>query len=356
MPFLSEGESASLRLARMSLHIVGGDEDTFEPQAELPAEHDDFLLQILRDVAADGVYSFVEGSTTRATVEAMATRLQTFEVGAQILARDFCRLHKGAARDGAFFVFELGVTDPTIQIYALIKYDYSQALEIVHREGSAALRRIVEAFVDKRSSIQKSAIIRTRNGTAESLVSTRDRTGKPSPTLTDYFRDYLQVSRQRSDHQLTSEAKEAVREAISDNREYLPKGGVAAAVSHAYDVLRNASEINEGVVRNAVWVGAGQPEDDETRARFEAAIDRALKKKKLSGLTFVPARDALPRTVKRTIMTAEGVRLEYNTALEGGAVNVEKLGGGKTKFSVVTERYTDAVGTDKTGRDTRRVE
>lgn len=50
MGFLSDEESLSLRLARMSLHIVGS-EGEFEPQPELPIEHEDFLLKILREIA-----------------------------------------------------------------------------------------------------------------------------------------------------------------------------------------------------------------------------------------------------------------------------------------------------------------
>src|SRR3546814_10254156 len=151
-------------------------------------------------------------------------------------------------------------------LYALVKYDYSQALEILHREGATGLRRIVEAFVDNRSAIQKSAVIRTRAGIAEPALSTRDRMGRPAPELTDFFRDYLQITRERNDQELTSDVKEIVRLALLDNREFLPKGGVATCVSRATGVLRNAPEINEEVIRQAVWVGAGQPDDEIGRA------------------------------------------------------------------------------------------
>src|SRR3546814_16896127 len=96
-------------------------------------------------------------------------------------------------------------------LYALVKYDYSQALEIVHREGATGLRRIVEAFVGNRSAIQKSAVIRTRAGIAEPALSTRDRMGRPAPELTDFFRDYLQITRERNDQELTRDVKEIVR-------------------------------------------------------------------------------------------------------------------------------------------------
>lgn len=340
MGFLTDDEGATLRLARMSLHIVGG-EDDFEPQPELPVEHDDFLLQILKDIASDSVYRFAEISTTRSNIEAIATRALGFQEGAQALAADFCRLHRGAVRDGAFFVFELGVADPAVSLYALVKYDYSQALEIVHREGATGLRRIVEAFVGNKAAIQKSALVRTRGGVAEAALSTRDRMGRPAPVLTDFFLNYLQVTRDRNDQQLTSDVREVIKLALIDNREFLPKGGMATCVSRATTILRNAPEINEQVIRQAVWVGAGQPADEDIKARFDNSVDRLVRKKKLSGLSFAPAAGALPQSVKRTVTTEEGVRLEYNTALEGRTVIEEKLGDGRTRFVVTTEGYTD---------------
>lgn len=351
MGFLTDSEAASLRMARMSLHIVGG-EDEFEPQPELQVEHDDFLLQILRDIASDSVYRFVEISTTRTTIESIATREVGFEEGAQSLAADFCRLHHGGAKDGAFFVFELGVAETDVNIYALVKYDYSQALEIVHREGATGLRRIVEAFVSNKSAIQKSALVRTRAGIAEPSLSTRDRMGRPAPVLTDFFRDYLQVARERSDQELTSDVKEVVRAALADNREFLPKGGLATCVSRATGVLRNAAEINEAVIRQAVWVGAGRPKDDETKARLDNSVDRLVRRKKLTGLVFAPDHVVLPRSVKRTVTTEEGVKLEYNTALEGQTVVEEKLLDGRTRFVVTTEGYTDDVNADRVGSAT----
>lgn len=348
MSFLTDSEAASLRMARMSLHIVGG-EDEFVPQPELQVEHDDFLLRILQDIASDSVYRFVEISTTRTTIESIATREVGFEEGAQSLAADFCRLHHGGAKDGAFFVFELGVAEADVNIYALVKYDYSQALEIVYQEGATGLRRIVEAFVSNKSAIQKSAFVRTRAGIAEPSLSTRDRMGRPAPVLTDFFRDYLQVARERSDRELTSDVKEVVRAALADNREFLPKGGLATCVSRATGVLRNAAEINEAVISQAVWVGAGRPGDDETKARFDNSVDRLVRRKKLTGLVFVPDHVVLPRSVKRTVTTEEGVKLEYNTALEGQTVVEEKLPDGRTRFVVITEGYTDDVNSDRAG-------
>src|SRR3546814_20100695 len=61
----------------------------------------------------------------------------------------------------------------------------------------------------------------------------RTRMGRPAAEVTDFFRDYLQITRERNDQELTSDVKEIVRLALLDNREFLPKGGVATCVSRA---------------------------------------------------------------------------------------------------------------------------
>src|SRR3546814_3779966 len=91
--------------------------------------------------------------------------------------------------------------------------------------------------------------------------------GRPAPELTDFFRDYLQITRERNDQELNSDVKEIVRLALLDNRAFLPKAGVSTCVSWATGVLRMTQEINEKVIRQAVWVGAGEPDDDETAAK-----------------------------------------------------------------------------------------
>lgn len=348
MSFLSDAEASSLRLARMSLHIVSNED--FEPEPELPIEHDDFLLERIRDIASASVYRFDEISNTRDVIEAIAARSVGFEEGAQKLAREFCRFHRGTTRDGAFFVFELGVDDENVRLYALMKYDYGQALELVKREGGAGLRRIVEAFVGDKAAIQKSALVRVIGGVAEAPVSTRDRMGRPTPELTDYFAQYLQVVRDRSDGELTTAVKEVVRTSLEDNREFLPAGGVAPAVSRALEVLRNTDTVNEEVINQAVWVGAGQPADDEVKEHLKKSVGRLVKRKRLAGVSFPPDGSQLGRPVTRRIRTEEGVTIEYNTGLEGEAVRKVDTPDGTTQFIVTTRKFTDAVLSEKSGR------
>ncbi len=334
MSFLTDAEASSLRIARMSLHIVSDEE--FKPEPELAIEHDDFLLDRIRDIAPASVYRFEDVSATRHTIEAIATREVGFKEGAQTLAREFCRFHRGNTRDGAFFVLELGVEDESVRLYALMKYDYGQALELIEREGAAGLRRIVEAFVDDKSAIQKSALVRVVNGTAEASVSTRDRMGRPAPQLTDYFIRYLQVVRDRTDAELTTAVKEVVRTALEDHRELLPSGGVASAVSRALEVLRNAETVTEEVLNHAVLVGAGQPADEHVRDSLKKSVDRLVTRKRLDGVAFPPDGGQLGRPITRLVRTEEGVTIQYNTGLEGEAVRKAELSDGATQFIITT--------------------
>ncbi|MGA2485150.1 MAG: hypothetical protein ABSF49_04070 [Roseiarcus sp.] len=348
MSFFTDAEASSLRIARISLHIVSDDE--FRPEPELAIEHDDFLLDRIRDVAPASVYRFDDVSAARDTIEAIATRKVGFEEGAQTLAREFCRFHQGNTRDGAFFVFELGTDDESVRLYALMKYDYGQALELIEREGAAGLRRIVEAFIDDKSAIQKSALVRVVNGSAEASISTRDRMGRPAPQLTDYFIRYLQVVRDRTDSELTTAVKDVVRAALEDHREHLPSGGVAPAVSRALEVLRNTETITEDVVNHAVWMGAGQPADDQVCDSLKKSVGRLVKRKRLAGVAFPPDGTQLARPITRLVRTEEGVTIQYNTGLEGQAVRKTELSDGETQFIITTRKYTDAVLSESSGR------
>jgi len=183
----------------MILHVVGT--ETFTPEAARSVEHETFFLSRLLDLDATPVYSFNDGSRTKRTLEDIAKSVVTFELGAQTLSHDFSKLHVGASRDGALFVFELGNEDPGLKIYSLIKYDYSEAIEQREENGESLLRKIVTAFIADRKAIQKAAIVRVRDGIAEATVATRDR-AKPQPDIGDYFATFLDVTRTLTDAEL----------------------------------------------------------------------------------------------------------------------------------------------------------
>lgn len=148
---------------------------------------------------------------------------------------------------------------------------------------------------------------------------------------------------------ITLAVKEVVRTALGDNREFLPSGGVAPAVSRALDVLRRTEAITEDVINQAVWVGAGQPRDDEVKGALAKSVGRLVKRKKLAGVAFPPDAGQLGRAVTRLVRTEEGVTLQYNTGLEGDAVRRIDLENGSTQFVITTKKFTDHVLAEKSG-------
>ena len=328
MSFLTEDELAGLVINRMILHVVGG-EDEFEPQPEMDAgEHAEFFLARIQDTAVAAVHEFQEGSAAKTLLERMARDEVTFEAGAQALSDDFSGRHVAASRDGAFFVFELGVADPHVRIYSLIKYDYRQVVELYDRDGRSALRQIVQAFVKEKRAVQKSALVRVVNGVAEIAVSARDRMAE-APDLTDYFRAFLRVARERNNNELSLGVSSALRATFQHCREHLPDGGAPAAFRTAQEHLRNRQRIDEEAVREAVFIAAGRPADENVIAALDRAREREMRRNRLEGLEFAPDLAVFRAAPRRRMRTAEGVTIEFPGAEEDRTVTrMTELDGG----------------------------
>jgi hypothetical protein len=322
----------------MILHVVGDPDAEFNEQPEFDeVEHGDFFLARLQDVDVAPVHDFAEASETKILIEGMANGETSFEKGAQRLSRLFAKQHRGNSSDGAFFMFELVGDDDDDLVYAMAKYDYSQAIERFDNEGKSGLRQIVQAFIADRKAIQKSCFIRVIGGKAQLAVSARDRT-KQAPDLTEYFANFLDVSRSRSDNELTKAVNEAVLKALKDSADILPDGSVSAAYKIAREALRQRDSIDNEAVVEAVVLSAGSPEDENVRARLDKNVRRALKSRKLDGVSFRPDRAVLNVSKRQKVQTAEGVNLDYPGSLENNGVTREVLPGGGTRFVIETAK------------------
>lgn len=183
LAFITDEEVAGLRIENMILHVVS--DEGFTEQSARVVEHADFFIERIRNTDIAPVFAFDAASQTKRQLERMAREEDTFELGGQALSREFARLHPGSSRDGAFFIFELRTNDPAVRIYSLIKYDYQQVIEQQERDGGNLLRLIVQAFVADKRAIQKAALVRVVDGSAEIEVAARDRM-KQAPEIGDY--------------------------------------------------------------------------------------------------------------------------------------------------------------------------
>jgi hypothetical protein len=339
MGFFNEPELAELRINRMILHVVSKSKDEFVPQPEMDlngVDHLDFFRARLFDAALDSVHEFKTVSDTKSTIEQIASGFVGFEKGAQDLTRRFDEVHPQTATAGAFFIFEMIVEDPTVRLYGMMKYDYRQAVELYEKHGRNALRQIVQAFVQEKGAIQKSAIVRTRDGVAEAALSARDRMGD-APDLTDYFETFLGVKRERNNAQLSQDLRGALRSAVEELRDHLPDRDVPAALRAAKEALQGREAVDEDAVREAMFVAAGRPQEEEVRAAVDRAVTRHLKAKKLNGVTFKPDAGVLRTAARRRIRTAEGVTVEFPGDQEDKTVRRQLLPGGGATITVQTE-------------------
>ena len=256
-------------------------------------------------------------------IASVATGGGQFEAVSQDLAREFSRAHVGASTDGAFFIFELSCYDPHKLFYSLIKYDYRGAIEHTMLNGKQTLRQIIQAFVTDRRAVQKSCLVRIVNGVPEELVSAFDRMGK-QPDLTDYFRKYLDVRRERSDEELTRGVDSTLRRIFTDLRDILPDGNVPAALERGKASLRGRPSIDESAIYDAAFVGGGSPSDEKIAQKIEKTASRLLKTNRLEGVVFAPVSKILEQRPRKKIKTIESVELNYPSEEEGKSVVKER--------------------------------
>lgn len=350
MGFFSDEEIDSLKITRMILHVVGT--KNFEAQPERALEEEAFFIGKIVDMAAAPVFMFKAVSTTRDEIEAIATGATPFVDGAQSLAASFSRAHVGGSADGVLLMFELSVKDPNVKIYSLIKYDYKLALEQSDGAPGNKLRRIVNAPVDEKKTIQKTALVRVVNGVADKNISSTDRT-KKGVDLADYFADFLSVTRNVSDTELSEVARGVLKAVLQTCIEHLPGNDVAKALKKAQANLGARRLIDEDVIVEVVMLAAGHPKDEKIAIRLERETRRRVNKSKLHELSFEPDRQILRQPYMRRIVTTEGVTILFPDRTENPNVKVVELKGGKTQIIVDTDRVTeDSVVTPKPGQPT----
>jgi hypothetical protein len=342
--FFTEEETASLRIRNMILHVVGGDEFIAEPIRAV--EHEEFFISRIIDTDVDAIYSFRETSTTKKTLEQIATGDENFERGAQALSAVFSRWHVNSSRDGALFIFELSGDKDRVKLYSFIKYDYSEAIEQASAEEGGLLRRIVHAFVADKKAIQKSSLVRVVDGVAEPLVSARDRM-KKAPEIVDYFANFLDVTRTLSDADLNKKLVILIRETLTACKDDLPVS-VPKAFSEVKNNLAQRKEINEDAIIEAIVMAAGNPNDEKVLSRLQNTTRRKIRSAKIENLIFPPDPEILKRPPMRRIRTTEGITVLYPDDAAMTVRREPKPNGGEI-ITIDTQQITeDTLVPDKT--------
>jgi hypothetical protein len=337
--FFTDEEIDSLCIENMILHVVGGQTFTANPARKV--QHEEFFIGKIIDTAVDPVFSFDVHSSTRSKLEEIASGKNTFERGAQALASSFNSKHVSSSSDGALFIFEMSVKDSSVRIYSLIKYDYREALQQDPKQPDGVLLRIINAFIDDNRAVQKTALIRVVNGAAEDEVSARDRVKRAAPELSDYFQEFLGVSREVDDAELSAKALDVLQATLQKFKADLPKQDVSAALASARGILGKASKVNNQAIIDAVIEGAGHPADAALVQRITDETQRRIRKAKLENLTFKPVRQVLRQAPTRRLRTTEGVIVIFPDDAAGSTVQIVDNGAAGQRIIIDTKQITD---------------
>lgn len=337
MSFFTEEEKASLRIRQMILHVVGT-EAGFVLETAREVEFEEFFVKRIHDTDVAPVFEFKPTSDTRTELQQIALGQQDFESGSQNLARRFANLHIGHVKEGAFFIFDLGVRNEAVRIYSMIKLDYSEVIE--RQDADGLLRHIFHAFVTEKKAIQKSALVRVVGGVADAAVSARDRV-KTQPNISEYFANFLEVARVRDDHQLNEDLVVTLRGVLEAIKEELPERNVPRALRETKALLRQREEITEEAIFEAVIMAAGAPEDEDVRAKIQKKTSSKLRSAKLEGLTFKPDTSVLTLPSLRKVSTIEGIVLTYPDDPEALTVRRESRREGGEIITITTQQVVD---------------
>lgn len=339
MGYFTEVELDGIEVSKMIIHVVKHADDAFAPQPQIEVQEEGFFRARIIAEGADGVHSFDPNSPVKSVLEKMAKGDMTFEAGGQNLSQRFYEFHVKQSVGGAFFVLELTTTIPACKFYALIKYDYREAVELTEKAGKSVLRAIVQAFVKERKAVQKICLVRVQGGVADTLVSASDRM-KDAPDLTDYFERYLGVSRSRDNTELSKKLNEVLRESLEQIRDHLPGRDVGKAVAAAKLALQGRATVKNEDVLDAVLHAAERPSNEEVRAEIDITLRRQLKRLKLQDVEFTPDPDTLKVMPRRVVRTAEQVRLEFPLEELGNSVIRQDTPDGIT-FTIHTSRLVE---------------
>lgn len=339
MAFFLDDEVATLSVAKMILHVVKHTDEEFTPQPQIEVQEEGFFKARIVADAADGVHTFDNSSAVREIIQRIARGDISFETGGQALAARFHEFHVRQSVPGAFFVLELALGNHDDKAYALIKYDYREAVELTEHAGRSVLRAIVQAFVKDRKAMQKICLVRVRNGVADALVCAADRM-KDAPDLTDYFERYLGVSRSMSNAELSKKLNEAIRQSVTDLRDHLPDRNIGRAVAAAKLALQGRATVSNDNVVDAVMHAANRPADEDIRSKIDSSVRQHLKRQKLQDVGFTPDPDTLRILPRQIVRTAEEVRLEFPMEELGNSVHRQDTADGVT-FTIHTTRLIE---------------
>lgn len=123
-------------------------------------------------------------------------------------------------------------------LHAIMKYDHEEVLtyatDVAGGRSRAKVSRVLNTFVEKADSIQKSCLIRLAGAGGEVCVRDRSRRGD----ISEYFRSFLAVRRRHTPADLTQRLVAATRSALGKVADELPSVVRGNANQRIYEAIQ----------------------------------------------------------------------------------------------------------------------
>lgn len=327
MPVLTVAEREALRVENFIFHAVhhGQPEPTLFDEVPI-GDFEPFFVGRVIDTLKGNRFTFEEGSATLEGLRAIDADPAEFVAVSKALATAFHDDDDGRYKQGILIVLSL-VTNGR-RLYSLIKYDYGdRVLDVVERDAVAILTAVRKPLTENKKALQKSALIELGDAGGELVVIDHSKRSG----ITDFFRDFLQVTRTQSEAAMTTALTKAVLRTIQTHAGELPEAITTGWRQTLNGIALRRPEFEQDQLFPELFGAHGSEAVRGTYCEQLAAVG-------LDGQSFRFDRDALPTAGPQKFRTSEGIEI---TVPEAAAETFETVRDGDTY--VITIRTSSVV-------------
>ncbi|KIY42039.1 hypothetical protein TZ03_04840 [Pseudomonas sp. 10-1B] len=349
---LSQAQRESLEIVSFIFHIIEPDAEVdedvvFLDEVELQAKQKVFFLDRLREIAEGTQYVFKQDAVhLKEKCQQLLDEPHRFIEFSRQITTDFSGRHKGHMAAGVFIVSVvkyLATAHDWRQLVFVVKMDKQPSFTYSYEEKDgrrvAVINEVQNSLNESKNAIQKSALIDVSDQFAWDVLAF-DRVQRPG--LGDYFRGFLGVTERQQDSVLTRAAHVQVRKwAKKLTAEQLPPGeDLNTFLGRSLNYLSDHDTFDTDEYLNAVV----RDEDANRKAELVRSLRDALAEGGVAGQQFRPQAGSLRKSERKQVyLTYEGVTISFEGTPEAMGMQIEPLGGGRSRVTIVTNRL-DAKG------------
>lgn len=326
MPVLTAQEREMLRVESFIFHAVHHGRPAPTLFNEVPiGDFEQFFVGRVIDTLKGNRFTFNDRSTTLQALRDIDADPAMFVAVSKELATAF-HDDDGRFKQGILIVLSL-VTNGR-RLYSLIKYDYGdRVLGVVEQDAVALLTAVAKPLTENKKSLQKSALIELSEAGGDLVVIDHsERSG-----ITNFFRDFLEVTRSHSDAEMTTALTKSLLRTIQAHAAELPDEIATGWRQKLDGIVRRRQNFDEDQLFADLFGAHGSEGIKDT-------YDMQMVTAGLDGQSFRFNRDALPIVGPQKFRTTEGIEI---TVPEAAAGTFEKVKEGNTY--VITIRTNSVV-------------